>query len=115
MIEPGSLNKRITIQERTLTQDGYGQELDDWISKGTVWANVKPIGGREKLRSGVVDSVLSHTIAIRYSARFMPPASADAWRIVYKGRFFNIKGARDVDEAHEFIIFDCEESSINGQ
>jgi head-tail adaptor len=45
----------------------------------------------------------------------MPPLEADAWRIVYGSRFFNISASRDVDEDRRFIEFDCTEGSINGQ
>jgi head-tail adaptor len=45
----------------------------------------------------------------------MPPLEADAWRILYGIRFFNITTSRDVDEDRRFIEFDCTEGSINGQ
>ena len=57
----GKLDKRITLQSRSATLDSYGQEIDSWTDVATVWANVKPVGGREKLRSMQVDSLLTHT------------------------------------------------------
>jgi len=43
----GKLDKRITLQSRSATLDDYGQELNSWSDIATVWANVKPLGGRE--------------------------------------------------------------------
>jgi len=115
----GKLDKRITLQVRSATLDDYGQELNVWSNLATVWANIKPIGGREKMRAMAVESTLTHTVAVRYDVRFMPPTKVDAYRISYTtpagARIFNIVAARDVDEARKHIIFDCTEGSETGQ
>jgi SPP1 family predicted phage head-tail adaptor len=115
----GQFNKRISLQSRSATLDDYGQQLASWSTVATVWANIKPIGGREKLRAMAVESELTHTVAIRYRASFLPPTTVDAWRISYASasgtRIFNIVAARDLDEAHEYIVFDCVEGSLDGQ
>lgn len=111
----GRLNQRITVQQRTATLDSYGQELNTWNDVATVWANVKPISGREKMRGMAIESQLTHTVAVRYRAAFMPPKTVDAYRINYDGRIFNITAARDLDEDREYIIFDCTEGSLDGQ
>lgn len=114
----GRLNHRITVQRRSATLDGYGQELNAWTNIATVWANVKPLKSqreKEELRSFAVESELTHTVAVRYRASFMPPKTVDAYRIVYNNRIFNIFGARDLDEDRQYIIFDCTEGSLDGQ
>jgi SPP1 family predicted phage head-tail adaptor len=115
----GKLDKRIKLQSRSATLDDYGQQIDSWSDVATVWANVKPIGGREKLRAMAIESVLTHTVAVRYDVRFMPPRTVDAWRIAYitpaATRIFNITSAQDLDEARKYIIFDCTEDSEVGQ
>jgi SPP1 family predicted phage head-tail adaptor len=111
----GRLNQRITVQQRTLTLDGYGQELNTWTNVATVWANVKPISGREKMRGMAIESQLTHTVLVRYREAFMPPKTVDAYRINYEGRIFNITAARDLEEDREYIIFDCTEGSLDGQ
>lgn len=114
-MEIGRLNHRITVQQRTTAQDSYGQELTTWTDVATVWANVKPIGGREKLRAMAVESMLTHTVLVRYRAEFTPPKTMDARRIMYGSRIFNITATRDVDEARKHIVFDCTEGSLDGQ
>ena len=123
----GKLNKRITLQSRSATLDDYGQELNSWSNVATVWANIRPVGGREKLRQFELEKVrpfsieaeLTHTVAIRYDVRFLPPKTVDAWRIQYVTlagtRIFNITAARDVDEGRRYIIFDCTEGNEVGQ
>jgi len=68
----GKLDKRITLQSRSATLDDYGQELNSWSDIATVWANVKPLGGREKLRAMAVESLLTHTVTVRYNVLFLP-------------------------------------------
>lgn len=115
----GKLDKRITLQSRSATLDDFGQELNSFSDVATIWANIKPIGGREKLRSMAIESDLTHTVAIRYNVRFMPPKIAAAKRISYTTpagtRIFNITAARDVDEDRKYIIFDCTEGGEVGQ
>jgi SPP1 family predicted phage head-tail adaptor len=113
----GRLDKRVTIQRRSATKDSYGQELDSWTTIAQVWAQVKPLGGRERMRNAamVVESILTHTVTVRYSETLMPPLEADAWRILYGSRIFNITSSRDVEEDRRFIEFDCTEGSVNGQ
>ena len=71
---------------------------------------MRPIGGKEaqrqydleKVRPFGVESILTHTVAIRYDVRFLPPKTVDAWRISYVTpagtRIFNILAARDLEE-----------------
>ena len=114
-VEIGRLNHRVTVQSRTTTTDAYGQQLDTWSDLATVWANIKPIGGRERLRAMAMESTLTHTVMVRYRAAFTPPILMGARRIAYQGRIFNIVAARDVDEGRTHIIFDCTEGSLDGQ
>lgn len=111
----GKLDKQITVQSRSTTKDAYGQELNTWVDIGTVWANVRYIGGREKMRSSVEEISLDVTIMVRYTTQLMPPKLSDGWRIVYttreSTRYFKIVGSRDLDERRRFIIFDCVEGS----
>lgn len=113
----GRLDKRVSIQRRSSTKDSYGQEIDSWTTIAQVWAQVKPLGGKERMRSTamVVESILTHTVTVRYSESLMPPLEADAWRILYGSRLLNISTSRDVEEDRRFIEFDCTEGSINGQ
>jgi SPP1 family predicted phage head-tail adaptor len=114
-VDIGRLDKRITLQKRTTTLDDFGQQAHVWSEVATVWASIHPIGGRERLRAFAVESTLTHTVAVRYRRDFMPPTEVDAWRIAYGDRIFNITAARDVEEAHRWIVFDCTEGSLDGE
>lgn len=113
----GRLDKRVTVQRRSATKDVFGQEIDSFTTIAQVWAQVKPLGGKENMRNTamVVEAILTHTVTVRYSEYLMPPLEADAWRILYGDRILNISTSRDVDEDRRFIEFNCTEGSLNGQ
>jgi SPP1 family predicted phage head-tail adaptor len=118
-MEIGKLNKRVTFQRRSATLDDYGQQLDAWTEVATVWANVEPVGGREKMMAMAINAQLTHRVSVRYTADLMPPIDVTALRIHYNTptgvRIFNILSAKDSHEARKHIIFDCVEGSLDGQ
>lgn len=111
-METGRLNRRITIQRRLATLDDYGQESSVWRDIATVWANVRPIGGREKMRSMALESTLTHTVLVRYRADLLPSVDADAWRIVYGDRILQITASVDQNDERKYIIFECTETGV---
>lgn len=115
----GQLDKRITIQRRSQTLDAYGQQVDSWSTVADCWADVRPVGGREKLSAMAMQADLTHTVAVRYNVALLPPKEAAANRIVYAtpagSRVLNITSARDVDEGRRWIVFDCVEGAQDGQ
>lgn len=114
----GKLDKRITLQNRSSTLDDYGQPINTWSDVATVWANIKPLSGREKAQTMMAETILTHRVTIRYNADFLPPTEIDAYRISYETpsgtRIFKITAAQDVDEARKHIVFDCQEGSQTG-
>lgn len=110
----GRLNRRITLQARGAGFDDYGQPSEAWADVATLWASIKPIGGREKLRAMVVDVQTSQTVLIRYNADYLPATKVSGWRIKYQDRYLSITGAIDLEEAHKYIVFDCIEGADNG-
>jgi SPP1 family predicted phage head-tail adaptor len=115
MQDAGKRDRRITIQKPGTDLDSYGQVVaDGWTDVATVWANIRPVSGREKLRAGAVESTLSHTVSVLYQSKLMPPLIADAWRIKFGPRLFNIVSAYSPNESREDIIFSCEEGSLDG-
>jgi len=113
-MKAGQLDKRVTIQRRSGTLDAYGQPVAGWADVATVWANVRPIGTVERLRSMELRTSISHTIAVRYQPVLAHPVESGAWRILYAGRILAVTGSRDLEEAGRWIVFDCVEGPVDG-
>ena len=106
----GKLDRRITVERRVTTLDSYGQQSSGWTAIATVWANIKPLAGKEEVRSGSLETVLTHTVMVRYQVDLMPAIEADAWRILYGTRVLQITAARDLQDARRWIVFQCVET-----
>lgn len=46
-MQAGKLDRRIDIEQRTLTKNAYGEETETWSVWATVWAQKRPKTGRE--------------------------------------------------------------------
>ncbi len=66
MTQPGSLDRRITIQQNTTTRDAAGQPIPSWADLATVWAEVVPTGGREIFEAQQTGAETVAKFRIRY-------------------------------------------------
>ena len=111
------LNKRVRIERRGDELDALGQPStapSNWIEVGTVWAAVEPLTGRERMLAQANRSELSHTVTIRYHAKFANAMEMATRRIVYGSRIFSIQASVDRQEAHRWLNLSCSEGLNDG-
>lgn len=100
----GSLRKRVTIQLRSKSRDEFGEPVQRWASKQTVWASITPVSGEEKdARSGEYAET-SHRIVMRYG-----PKLRARDRLKYQGRVFDVEAVRNIEERGRFLEIDATE------
>lgn len=103
----GSLNRRITIQSQSTSQDKYGQPVQTWNDILSVWASIRPATGREVYASQGFVAQLSHVISLRY-----PDVTVlTNMRVLYDSRVFLIHGISNPDEANVQLNLLCLEST----
>jgi head-tail adaptor len=109
------------FERRTGSLDSFGQRADTWTEVARGALDIRTITTREKLRGGALSSELTHTVSMRYDPRLLPMAKAADLRIRVEDtmvspstRVFNVAGGQDVDEKHEWFLFDCMEGSLDG-
>jgi SPP1 family predicted phage head-tail adaptor len=100
----GALNQRVMFQRPLVTKDDYGAVSQAWSDLMEVWAEVKPLSGREALIAGRLSSELTHQISVRYQALFDDPHQVAQLRVVHRGRQLQIHSAINVDQTRERII-----------
>lgn len=88
----GKLNKCVTIQLNTPTQDGSGETVDSWATFATVWAEIKDISGREFLAAAATQNATTTKIVIRHLAGVLP-----SMRVVHGADTFNIEAVLGQD------------------
>lgn len=100
----GLLDKIIQIQRQTLERDTYGQQIELWVRVATVYANIKPLVGKEYLTAQQISTELTHDVTIRYRRDIQPKM-----RIKYNNRYFEIHAVIDPEEKREWLFLKCRE------
>lgn len=126
-IPAGRLRHRVELQQRATTQDGFGQAVNTWTTRFTVYGevlvttNATRVPAQERVEGAQMHGSVTHTVAIRFS-RSLPALSLLAgWRVrhvpypgaqaqlldIISGAFFGVD--------HEFVILQCVEGPLDGQ
>lgn len=88
-MDPGKLNKRITIQQYTTTQNKNGFDVPDWIEYKTVWSSVNNLWGKEFYAAKAINAENTVEFVVRYSKE-LDKINSKEYRIFWNDRVFNI-------------------------
>lgn len=108
-LRSGDLRRRVTIQQRTATQDTFGQSSVTWTDLFSCWADIQPMNGRELLAAQAQQFEVTHQVVIRWRSGVTP-----AMRVVYQGRFMDVQSVIDVDTQHRRLTLMCSEGLNRG-
>lgn len=104
-MEAGKLNRKITIQKKTIAKDADGYPAETWVDlKTNVPASIITTGGREFYAAQKMNAETSAVIKIRY--RF---GINIRMQVKYGNRIFEIIGIADPEERHEELLLSCRE------
>ena len=103
----GRLRHRVTIEQRTLSNDAAGQSTETWatsISLKRLPARVEELSQTETIREREqVDANRSVRVTIRHNSK----VKVDD-RVIFEGRTFHIDGVKTDGLQHEMILM-CNE------
>ena len=99
------LNQRVAIQKMTRVSDGQGGWTTTWATIATVWAKIKPKGGREQYFGEAVREVVTHEICIR---KRNDVTTADM-RLLHGSVIYQLKGKIKYDARNFFMYINAEE------
>lgn len=89
MLAAGRLDRRITLQRATATQDGVsGEQVLTWADDMTLWASVEPLAGSELFRAQQLEAKADTRFRIRYRTGVTP---VETLRISYGGRVYDLR------------------------
>lgn len=108
-MNPGRLRHRITIQKSEIVQDEIGNNIQVWTDWATVWANIRPIGGKEYYQAAMINAEND----VRVNIRYRPGIDPLKMRVKYGERIFDIKAAIDINERRQEIEMICKEKVIS--
>ena len=87
MIAAGEMTERITFQQRSVTKNGLGEEVVTWADVATVWAEVRPLRGREFYAANQTQQVVD----VRFVIRKRSGLTVDQ-RLLWKSTPYDITG-----------------------
>jgi SPP1 family predicted phage head-tail adaptor len=97
------LDQRVTIERKTLTDDGAGGATVSWAALGDAWANVRPLSGREQIASGRDEARQGYAVTIRRYPGLLP-----ADRIRWRARILNIRAVKDAGPSKGYLELEAE-------
>ncbi len=103
----GALRHRVTIEAENAAPDGAGGLTDPWANPtevATVWAEITPLSGDERLRAMRLEDRVSHRIRMRYRADVTP-----AHRLRLGTRVFNMRAVTNDGERDRWLTILAEE------
>jgi SPP1 family predicted phage head-tail adaptor len=103
------LRHRITLQSRSTSNDGFGQEVLTWSDVLTCFASIEPAPRPEQVAGEALVASRTHLVIIRYR-----PGIAARIRAVYGSRIFEISSVIDLEERHFWLQLDCTEGLTAG-
>ncbi len=86
----GRLDRKLTLQKPTTTEDKYGEEQTTWNNYRDVWAGIQKQSGREMFEAGKLAEV-DMVFKIRYLSEI-----DETWRIQYDGKDFDINHIKEL-------------------
>jgi len=106
----GKYKHLVKIQARVESQgtDGHPNETWTTITNGTVWANIRPVSGREQITGQQVNAEVKTVITIRYSSDVAGVTSKH--RVLWGTRVYAIKEPPiNIGERNREITLMCAE------
>lgn len=109
MNNPGRMRQRIRIYKHGESRDEWGELQEGLEQVAEVFADIKPVTGREITRNGATITELTHRIFIRYNPSVKPDML-----VGYMGRRLRIEHINDVNMRHNFMELICKEDHDYG-
>ena len=103
-MDSSRLNRRVTIQSMSTTQDSYGQPVSTMTTLATVWAAVEPLTGARLFSAKQAQSEITLQITIRYLSTV-----EENMQIVYGAHTYIILYLIDPEMRHTSLELMCRE------
>ena len=100
----GDLRHRVTIQQKSVVRDTYGEEDVTWTDVATVWGSVEPLQGREFIEAKQTQAEITTRIRMRYRSGILPEM-----RAVWDGHIYDIEAVIDVGGRKRELHLMCTE------
>lgn len=102
----GGMRRRLELQQEVRTPDGGGGYTVGWSTVATVWGEITPVSGRERLEAMRLQGEVTHRIVVRHRRDLAPDHQ---WRLKLGQRTFNVRAVINQGERDRFLELLCHE------
>jgi SPP1 family predicted phage head-tail adaptor len=107
----GELDQMVQVQARLAGQDDLGQASGAWSTVATMWARVRPVGGREAFADGQMQA----TATVEFLVRHRSWITAEH-RLVWRGEPYEIVQPPQDEKGHgEWLPIICTKGLRDGR
>lgn len=99
-MNPGKMDRRITVQTRTLTKDAAGGKVETWADSFDGWAEAV----KSKQSEGIVADADRNTEERQFRMRYRTGIASGTHRIFYQLRFYDITGIEEEGRQDSILI-----------
>ena len=103
------LRHTVTIQQNTGTTNAFGEVEAGWVDVATVRAGVEPVSGKEAIAAGANLAEQVTRVVMRWR-----PGVTPQMRILFDGRFLDVKQIINANEADRVLELLCVEGVNRG-
>ena len=104
----GLRDKLVDVQTKDESSGAEGGIIENWTTQNQMWAEIKPLGAKERVDAEQVKNVRTHRITMD----FYSPGITAADRITWNSRTFNIIAVVNVGELDCDTILDVMEAEV---
>lgn len=102
MTGAGKLDERVEVVAIVQTPDDYGGYTNADNSLGTVWAQVEPVRGQERVIADQAKGVAGYRVTARNAGAFAQATTAHV--LVWRGQRMNVRWAPEAGRAPTRMI-----------
>ena len=104
-----ALSRKLVLEAPQRVSDGAGGFTQVWSPLGTLWADIRPAGGRERAQAGVAVSVAAFRMVVRGAPVGSARRPSPEQRFRDGTRVFGIRAVTEYDPAGHYPICFAEE------
>lgn len=97
-MNPGKLNRKVEIMELDKVSDGAGGYEDTFVPIKKVWANIRPIYGKEYYEAQQAQVQVSHKVTIRYTEDINR-----SHILSFNGKVYDIQYLLNIEEENRYL------------
>jgi len=109
MLSAGRLTQRVVLQSKSVVRDAMGGETITWVDAATVWAEIRPLRGRDLVAAQQAASEVTARITVRYRT----DVQAD-WRVKHGSDLYDILAVVTPMARIEVLELECAKGLRHG-